>query len=318
MGDGFYMEAVHFFEKMDDGTEIAVHRWIPDGEIKGIVQISHGMTEHAMRYERLGTMLAAAGYVCNAHDHRGHGRTAQRAVEKGTGMFGYLAEHDGFTRVTDDLHAVLGSLQRAYPGKKTVLIGHSFGSFVAQSYIERYGSCIDSCILIGTAGPRRLLIAAGKMLVSGIGMFCGDKACSRLADTVTFGTYNSRIRHPCSAHAWLNRDENMVRTYDQDPWCGFIPTISFFKDLLDGLRAIHTRQAMRSIPSELPVYLLYGGDDPVGGYGKTVRKLYRCYISNGMSRVQLKCYPGARHEILHELNKNEVFEDILDWIHKTL
>src|SRR5574344_594534 len=135
-----YMKTEHFFQTMSDGTEIAVNRWIPDGEIKGIVQLSHGMTEHSLRYDTFGKILAQEGFVFNAHDHRGHGKTAERAEEKGTGTFGYLADKNGFEKVVEDLHEVIEQAKKEYPGKRVMLIGHSFGSFVAQSFIEKYGN----------------------------------------------------------------------------------------------------------------------------------------------------------------------------------
>jgi alpha-beta hydrolase superfamily lysophospholipase len=305
-----------FFLKMSDGTEIAVNRWIPTGKIKAIVQLSHGMNEYSMRYQNFGEFLAQNGYVCNAHDHRGHGKTAERAQQNGSGISGYLADKNGFQYVTEDLHEVTEQLKSDYPGKKIILIGHSFGSFITQSFIENYGRTIDSCILCGTAGPRPVLAYSGFFLVSIIALV-KKKYRSSLLNKAAFGAYNKHIPNAVYSHEWLSRDLELIKKYEKDPWCNFIPTVYFFRDMLQGLCIIHSSKNIKKLPQELPVCLLCGSEDPVGNYGRSVQKLYEIYKSNGVKHVELKLYPGARHELLNETNKQEVKDDILDWIKRT-
>ena len=164
-----------FMMKMDDGYELCLNRWQPDSddEIKGVIQLHHGLAEHCLRYDRFGSILAEQGYVLNAYDMRGHGRSAENADKNGTGIFGKLADKKGFDRAVLDLKAVTDNLKQDFPGKKTILMGHSFGSFVAQGFIEDYGSDIDGCILCGTAGPQRALVAFGSLFTHIVTFFRG-------------------------------------------------------------------------------------------------------------------------------------------------
>lgn len=309
------MQMKSFAFKTNDGTELWVNRWAPDPEedIKGIVQLHHGLAEHSLRYDRIGSILAENGYVFNAYDMRGHGRTAELAIEKETGMFGKLADNDGFNRVVEDLHEVIDSYKKEYPGKTIILFGHSFGSFVSQGYIEKYGKDIDACVLCGTAGPRDALIFFGKIAVSLIKKIKGGDSFVPFLDTLAFGSYNERTEKKTN-HDWLSRNELNVQMFFSDKWCNIPLTTSFYYDMMNGLQTIHNRSAIDAIPKELPLYMIYGGMDPVGDYGKTVKKLYKIYCRKGIKNIQIKEYPEDRHEILNEVDKETVEKDLLEWI----
>ena len=314
------METESFFQRMKDGTEISVNRWIPDGNkpVKGIIQLSHGMAEHAMRYDRFGCILAENGYILNAHDFRGHGRTAQRAVQNGTGKFGILADQNGFSKIVDDLDEVILKVKKDFPGKRLILFGHSFGSFVAQAYIENYASQICGCILCGTAGPRPGFIAIGKCVADCVCAFRGRMHYSEILRKFSFSSYCNRISDVVNGQEWLSRDSDSVKIYLNDAWCGFLPSAGFYQDMTGGLKMIHKVKNMKKIPENLPLFVICGSDDPVGGYTKSVKKLVRCYSKYGIKSVILKIYPGARHELLNETNRDEVISDILLWIDKTI
>ena len=299
---------------MSDGNVNIIHSWLPEGEPSAVVLLSHGMTEHASRYARFGQVLTDAGYALYAEDHRGHGETAKRAEENGTGLFGYLADNDGFFRVVDDIHEEALHLRETYPGKKLFLFGHSFGSFVSQCFIEKYGSCLDGVVLCGTAGPQKALIGFASAFGSLVKLFTGKKHYSKLVDTMAFGSYNNHISPARTKFDWLTRDNAVVDAYVQDPWCGYTCTIGFYCDMFAGLRYIHTEKNMLQIPRTLPVYLIDGTEDPVGAYAKTVQVLYGMYTANGIKDVSLKLYEGARHELLNETNKEEVEQDVLAWL----
>ncbi|MCR5289841.1 MAG: alpha/beta hydrolase [Treponema sp.] len=310
------MGVQQYYVTMQDGTEVSVCRWMPIGHVSGVVHVSHGMVEHALRYKEFGEFLARIGFVCIVHDHRGHGLTGKRAETKGTGCIGMLAPAHGFDLVTDDIKELVLLSRKEFPDKSIFLLGHSFGSFVAQNFIEQYGTFIDGCILMGSAGPRPVTITLGKLFVSFLSLFIGTMARSRFVNSLTFGTYNMHIVNPKTPHDWLSREPAEVAAYEQDEMCGFIPTVSFFKDLLYGLSVIHKRNRMKRIPCLLPIYVLYGSADPVGGYGLTVRRLLSVYKRLGLKRVDSVCFDHARHELLHETNKSNVFACILDWIVK--
>lgn len=299
---------------MSDGFDVAVTRWIPDAQIKGIVQLAHGMVEHVLRYDRFGSILAENGWLLNAHDMRGHGRTAEHSVENGTGSFGFLAAKNGFNRVTDDVREVIQKVRADFPGKKLVLFGHSFGSFVTQNFIEEYAGYIDACIMAGTAGPRLPLTFFGTMLARCIVFFRGKKYVSPFLEKTVFGAYTKRIPDAQNGHEWLSRDKTAVDMYIGDQWCGFNPSAQFYCDMMAGLFKIHQLKNMKKIPHGLPVFILYGSEDPVGDYGKTVQDLCVAYRKNGMTDVVVKEYAGARHELLNEINKEEVEGDIVSYL----
>ena len=306
-----------FMLKMDDGYELSVNRWMPDTEeeIKGVIQLHHGLAEHSLRYDRFGSVLAENGWVLNAYDMRGHGRSAENAEKNGTGIFGKLADKKGFDRAVLDLKAVTDNLKNDFPGKKTILMGHSFGSFVSQGFIEEFGSSIDACILCGTAGPRPALVGFGSFFAHLITFFTGKNKIVPLLDKLSFGSYNARIQNPRTEFDWLSANELNVDMYKMDNWCGFPLTASFFCSMTEGLVKIHKSKNMKKIPTSLPVFFIWGSDDPVGSYGATIKKLIEIYKSNGI-KVDFKEYPGDRHEILNENDKETVEKDIIEWVNK--
>ncbi len=312
------MNMKSFTIKMDDGYELCLNRWQPDSEeeIKGVIQLHHGLAEHSLRYDRFGSVLAENGYVLNAYDMRGHGRSAEIADKNRTGMFGKLADKKGFDRAVLDLKAVTDNLKNDFPGKKTILMGHSFGSFVAQGFIEEYGKEIDACILCGTAGPRRALVAIGSIATHVVAFIAGKNKHVAMLDKLTFGSYNQRIQNPRTEYDWLSANELNVDMYKMDNWCGFPLTASFFCSMTEGLKKIHKGSNIKKIPASLPVFFIWGSEDPVGDYGKTIKNLINIYKANGLSKVDFKEYTGDRHEILNENNKEEVEKDIIDWIDK--
>lgn len=314
------MQLKSFSFKTSDGTELWVNRWITDQdvEIKGLVQLNHGMQEHSLRYDRLGSILSENGYVLNAFDMRGHGKTSEIAEKNKTGKMGKIASHGGAKLVIKDLYEVTQAFKKEYPGKKIVLLGHSFGSFVSQGYIEKYHNTLDGVILSGTAGPRRAMIGAAKVLCRIIQLFKGPDKTSQFLNVLAFGTYNAHIKNPKTTVDWLSKDKMIVQMYNLDQWCGNSPTVSFYKDMMCLLSMVHRRGAMKKIRKDLPVYFIYGTEDPVGDYGKSVENLISIYKKNGMTKVQSKAYKNDRHEVLNETDKETVEKDLLLWLSKTL
>lgn len=314
-----------FSFKTKDGFEHWINRWIPDADpsapeespkIKGLVIFNHGLAEHSMRYDRFGTVLSENGYVFNAFDMRGHGRTAEISLTNKNGMFGKLADKNGFERVVDDVDEIMDELISAYPGVPVILMAHSFGSFVAQSYIERYHGKIKGCILIGTAGPRPLLIGFGDFFAKLTKLLVGPDKESHLLEVLAFGSYNSRIKNCQSPFDWLTKDQLILKMHESDVWSNIHLKISFFCDMMHGLKTIHKKSNMAQIDKDLPIYLLFGSDDPVGDYGKTPKALAACYKKLGIQNVTVKEYPGDRHEILNETDREQVEKDILEILGK--
>lgn len=303
---------------LSDGNVNALHNWLPDGEIKACMIISHGMAEHGKRYERFAEVMTKAGYAVYCEDHRGHGETAKMAEASGTGKYGYLADKDGFFRVVEDIHEEVKMLKEWNPGKKVVLFGHSFGSFVTQCFIEKYGNEIDSVVICGTAGPAYGLVGAATCIGAVANLFSKRKNVSKFMDNAAFGSYNKKIKNPRTSVDWLSRDESEVDKYIADEWCGFVCTLGFFRDLFAGLTYIHKKNNMKKVPVDLPVFFIDGTADPVGAYSKTVVKLSKIYKANGVKDVSLNLYEDARHELLNETNRDEITADVLNWVNSKI
>lgn len=309
-----------FSFKTKDGFEHWINRWIPDSDpstpeeppkIKGVIIFNHGLAEHSMRYDRFGSILSENGYVFNAFDMRGHGRTAEISLSNHNGMFGKLADKNGFERVVDDVDEIMDNLISAYPGIPVFLMAHSFGSFVAQSYIERYHGKIKACFLIGTAGPRPLLVGFGNFFAKLTKLIIGGDRESPLLEKLAFGSYNSHIKNPSSPIDWLTKDQLILQMHESDVWSNIHLKVSFFCDMMQGLTTIHKKSNMAQIDKDLPIYILYGMEDPVGDYGKSPRYLAECYKKLGITNVTNKEYPDDRHEILNETDKEQVEKDIV-------
>lgn len=305
-------EPGEFFIQGVDGKDIFVHCWGRVREPRGVVQVFHGMAEHGGRYERFAQFLNGHGYIVYADDHRGHGKTAGRLEE-----IGYLGE-DGFNKVVEDEHVITGRIKEQHPGLPVFLFAHSFGSFVGQEYITRYGSEISGVILSGSACKSGPEVAVGRTIAAMERKLFGDRRRSRLVDYLSFSRFNSRIEKPKQKFAWLSRDEEEGKKYMEDPFCGTVFTANFFYFFFMGLSALYRKEKIERIPKSLPVFICAGDGDPVGNYGKSVKKLYELYRKTGMKQVELKLYPDARHEILNETNRDEVFDDILHWIEKAV
>lgn len=310
------IEAKNELITMDDGVKISLNKWQEKGVFKKpefIVCISHGMAEHSLRYSNFANFLLEHGAVVYAHDHRGHGKTVTNEED-----LGFLAHKNGFQRVVLDLQAIIRHAKKENEGLKTILLGHSFGSFISQSYIEQFGEEIDACILSGSAGPNPILTKSGELVANNIKKIKGARHPSQFLDNMSFGNYCKKIKNPTSKFAWLSRDEEQVKKYLDDPLCGFLCTAGFFADLTHGLNTIHKDENIRKIRKDLPIYLFCGTGDPVGAYSKTVKALVEIYRKNEIQRVDAKYYADGRHEMLNETNKDEVYNDVIEFIKSVL
>lgn len=297
--------------KMSDGNLNSLNAWLPES-FDSVVVLSHGMQEHALRYTHFAECLNTDGIALLAEDHRGHGQTALK--NGGRDALSFLAETDGFNRVTEDIYEEILYARREFQGKSIFLFGHSFGSFIAQNLIEKHGEAVDKVVLCGTAGPRRTLIPFAKAAGFLAKKCFGGKTKSTFMNALTFGNYNSKIPGAKTELAWLSRDDAEVEKYMEDPLCGVTASNGFLYDIFSGLSQIHRRRNLKRIPKRLPIFLIAGTADPVGSYGKTVQKLYREYQDLGIKTARIKLYAGARHELLNETNREEVMRDVLAFL----
>lgn len=270
----------------EDGIANHLTRWDPDGEARAVVQILHGRAEHAGRYARLAGALTDAGFVVYADDHRGHGRTGVAAGGLGSmgpgGPDGVLAGVRAVARHIDDEQA----------GRPVVMIGHSWGSFIAQRYLPRWGAELAGLVLTGTT----------------------DR--DHRPGTPREGGPNAAFPNPRTDYDWLSRDEAEVDAYIADPWCGFEAVPDTGEDLGPTSAQI-PKASTASIPSTLPILIMNGDADPIGG-GAGGHSLAERYRSMGLSDVELLVYPDARHELFNELNRDEVTADLIRWLDRVV
>ena len=298
---------VNFSIVDDEGVKINCYKWIPEGEIKGIVQISHGMLETILRYDDFAKHLNNNGYVVYGHDHRGHGKTAGSKDK-----LGHL-DKDDFYWLVKDVHAITEKIKKVYKDKKIILLGHSMGSFVSQRYAQIYSDDIDALILSGSNGKPPKATRIGKLIAScSVCIFGGSKR-GKIINKITFGSYNKGLEGRTDVD-WLCSDSKEVDKYINDPYCGGIPTVSFFNELFKGLLTINKKGNFDTVRKDLPVYIFAGDRDPVGNRGKGIVNLYENLKKVGISEVTYKLYENGRHEMLNEVNKAEVYNDVVSWL----
>ena len=289
-------------------ASLATYVWSPEQRPRAIIQIVHGMCEHAGRYAGLAAQLAAAGFAVVAHDQRGHGQTAA-----GPEDLGFIAERDGWRLLLDDVKKVQAYGRTLWPDTQVILLGHSMGSFVAQQFIAEQGGGLLGAVLSGSNGRPSALAKAGVWLAKLERWRIGPRGRSALLTKLGFGRMNKGIAAPRCNFDWLSRDNAMVDAYLADPLCGFPVATQFWIDLLEALDAIAGPAVIAGVPKALPICLLSGEADPVGEFGQGVRRLAVTYAAAGLTRVTLRLYPGARHEVFNETNRAEVVADLLAW-----
>lgn len=304
------MERTDFTYKTNDGYTIQAYRWRNQQiKAKGIIQIAHGMAEHSLRYEPFITFLTSHGFIVYANDHRGHGNSYTKKMNQG-----YFAKRNGFDKVVHDTTLLIDMIRKDNETLPLFLFGHSMGSLIVRRLIQQYTKPIDGVILSGTAGDPKLIGKIGLFIAKLEKMIKGSKKKSTLMDRLIFGNHNKRFSPARTKHDFLTRDEAIVDAYVADPNCGFICTTSFYVDLLEGTLTIHRKSEIAKIPKHLPIFLFSGDEDPVGDYGEGVQAVYEQYLEHELTQVSMKLYEHGRHEMISELNRMEVYTDILNWL----
>ena len=289
------------------GATLNVLLCLPEGRPRAVLQMTHGMVEYIGRYEQLACWLADRGVAAVGHDHLGHGGSVVSREE-----YGYFGRPDGNRLLLDDIHRVT-RWAKALPeleGLPWFLLGHSMGSFYARQYLCEYGGELQGAILMGTGWQPRAAARAGRALCHLLAAFHGWRYRSKLVDSMAFGGYNRSFRPARTSKDWLNRDEKEVDRYLSEERCSFRFTLNGYDSLFTALERLCDKELLARAPKDLPVLFLSGDDDPVGNRGRGVQKAAQSLRDAGMRRVEVKLYPGARHELLVELNRQEVFADI--------
>ena len=292
--------------KSFDGTVLQCYLWDNVRNAKGVVQISHGMAEHARRYDDFANYLNQNGFIVFADDHRAHGMTSTKQSAKG--VKGYHKGNMYFDTVQDEC-AITKMLKDRY-NLPVIYLGHSYGSMVGQRYIEE---CKDytGAVLSGSAMMKGAILSTGAAVANLQYKTLGGEKTGKLLDKLSFGNYNKPFKADKIPFAWLSRDKEQVKKYILDEQCGNVMSIAFFKFFLCGLKESYKKENLAKIDVNKPIAIFSGEKDPVGGNGKLVNKLYNQYKTLGVKDLSVKLYPDARHEILNEVNRGEVYADFL-------
>ena len=301
------MRTDFYFDSVGAG-KIHCCRWTPEGEIRAVVQIVHGIAEYIERYDDFANHLNARGWLVVAEDHMGHGQSIN-----GEGVQGYF--HGGWFSAVADTYQLLKMTKEAYPGVPYVLFGHSMGSFMTRSILCKYpDSGISAAVICGTGWQPGVVVTAGIGICQAVCKKTGEQNPNEKLQNLVFGSYNSRVDHPRTPYDWLSRDKKIVDDYISQPLCGFTASCGLLRDMLIGIRFVQRKENLARMNQELPVLFLSGGDDPVGNYGKGVRQAAKAFRDAGMKHVTERVYPLGRHEILNEINRDEVYQHTADWI----
>lgn len=302
-----------YFQSSTGRTSIHALKCVPDGKPRAVVQVAHGIAEHIDRYRPFMEFLADNGFVAAGNDHLGHGKSIRVPEEQG-----FFAEKDGWWRVVDDMDKLHDIMSNEYPELPYVLFGHSMGSFLTRTYLIKHPDKYDGVILSGTGHQSPALVLGGNAAASVMAKLNGAMGDGTKLDSLAFGSYLSKIENPRTKFDWLSRDAEQVDKYIADPLCGFVGKIGLYRDMMQGIKFITDKKNIAQMNKEKPVYFMSGDGDPVGDYGKGVERAYKAFCDAGLHDVFMRLYPGGRHEMLNETNKEQVYQDILNWLNEKI
>ena len=292
------------------GPILDARLWRPEGQPRAVVQLIHGMAEHIDRYQPLSQALNKAGIAVVGHNQLGHGQKAPRK--------GYFADKNGWQCLIDDVHRLRGVAQEQFPGAPYFMLGHSMGSFVLRCYLEEHAGGLCGAMLSGTGHFDAKLIQAGLSAARCVCLLGGKRKPSALLNHLVFSANNKPFAPARTAFDWFSRADEAVDPYIADPLCGFVFTGGAYRDFFRGLQRLTDEQARKRIPAELPLRLFSGDHDPVGDMGQGVELVAQELREAGLQHVETRLYPDGRHEMLNEVNRDEVFRDVIIFVEQHL
>lgn len=300
-----------YYDSADKKTKIHAIKWIPEIEIRAVLQIAHGMLEHIDRYDYFARFMAGQGLLVAGNDHLGHGASVLREEDRG-----FFSEGDGNMTVIKDIRKLREILKEEYNDLPYFILGHSMGSFLVRQYISIYHD-LNGALIIGTGYQPYAAVKSGLIISRLMAVFRGWRFRSRFINKLAIGGNNTYFEPARTKSDWLSRDEEAVDAYIEDKRIDFIFTLNAFYYMFKGILYSYDKGYMDKIPKNLPLILLAGNKDPVGNFGKDVEKLYYIY-KRKLTDVTMKLYRDNRHEILNELDRETIYEDILSWIQEKI
>ena len=298
-----------YYPSSDGQNNIHACIWQPEGKIKGIVQIIHGMAEYAERYSPFAEFLTQNGYLVCAEDHLGHGKSVKSEED-----LGYFCDSKDIETVISDIRELQLLIQEKTGNIPYFILGHSMGSFFCRTYISMFGTDVSGAIIMGSGFKGKPLLNTALFMVSLNALFKGWRNRSKFINNLAFGGYNKKIKPVKCENDWLSVNPENVEKYQADPLCGVKFTNNGYKILFSVIKKACSSKTVKSTPKTLPVLLVAGEDDPVGDYGKGVLKTHEKFKAAGLKDLSVKLYANSRHEILNDYCKDEVYKDILGFI----
>lgn len=297
------------FRSADGKTQLHGVEWLPEGDVRAVLQISHGVAEYILRYEPLAEYLTARGFAVAGHDHLGHGTSVPSG---GTRL--YFGPKGSWFWVAEDLNTRRNLIREQFPNVPCFLMGHSMGSFLARTDLIRHPGAVEGAILMGTGHMTPALLAGGRAIAALEARRIGLEHSSPLVERLAFGAYNKKFAPNRTAFDWLSRNPDNVDRYLSDPLCGGSPTVGLFREMLGGIRFITQPDNLKKMDPHVPILFISGDQDPVGDCGKGVKRAFEAFRRAGVQDVTCKLYPGLRHEILCEAEWETVFQDLFQWL----
>ena len=308
MRDEFY------FPSKDGNTEIHTIEWKPEGEVRAVLQICHGMVEYIKRYDEFAQFLCEKGFYVVGNDHLGHGKSVQSKSE-----YGFFEKKYGNACVLGDIHTLRQRTVKKYPEMPYFILGHSMGSSLLRQYIQMYGNGLSGVVLMGVVTDhRRSSLLFVKQLCRLMAAVRGWHYRSRMVDELVTGSFNKKFKPSVTRADWITSDKEHLDAYVTDPLCSFMFTVNAYYSMMAGMLGMQKKENISMIPKSLPVLFVSGAEDPVGNFGKGVRKVCEIYKSAGLRDVSLKLYEGDRHEILNETNREQVYQELYEWFEEKL
>jgi alpha-beta hydrolase superfamily lysophospholipase len=301
------MDSLDFTFQTKDGANLYVRSWESEGP-KAVVQVVHGVADHGARYARLAAVLAKAGYTTYVNDHRGHGSSITEGEPPG-----HIADDDSWNLMVADTHAVNREIAGRHPGLPVIVLGHSMGSFVVQQLLYEHPGDMVAAALSSSNGRPPAITPVAVLIARIERARVGRRNPSPIIQNLTFGGYNKGFKPVRTEYDWLSRDPREVDAYIADPLCGFMASTQTWLEMLRAVGRIASPENVAKVPKDMPLYLFAGDKDPVGFKGAGMERLRDAYLRAGVLDVRLRLYPGGRHEMLNETNRDEVMADFVAW-----